>query len=137
MPRATTTESLLRISTGNEKQDQIVRRILMAINTNEVHMELQAVYETEFHLNEEYYGDFNDIGVTVRYAKKLFGIAGRYTLQLEVDSMEDTIEVSGAMASKAWNLCKKQEREAERKSTVSDESLQGLADMLGLNEPGE
>jgi hypothetical protein len=129
MPRKTTAETLRKLATGNLKQDAVVQKILLAINDHEFTMERQPVYEDLYTLNEEFYGDYNGIGVTARYAKKPFGISGRYCLIIETDS--DQFELKGTVAHKAWRLSEKQENERE-KTDIPENVLDELTEKLGL-----
>lgn len=132
MPRKTTISSLSKLSCGDEKKDKIARAILYKISTNELMVERQAVYDDLDHMNEEFFGEYGDLGITIRYAKRKTGIAGRKYLVIE--SERETLEIGGPIGAKAWNLAETQERQFERveERSVSDESLDDIAAQLGI-----
>ncbi len=138
MPRKFTKQSLTKLKTnGNEQTDKILQDIIMAIHNSNFELERQEDYirEDEYGIEfdtQEYYGEYEvgetSIGVTVRYCKKISGLAGRYQIEAETDL--NVLMGNAEYSACAWSRVKYQ---LEHKHEKIDEStLNKLVDMMGL-----
>tara|TARA_R110000765_G_scaffold394189_1_gene487658 strand:+ start:404 stop:820 length:417 start_codon:yes stop_codon:yes gene_type:complete len=138
MPRITTAKSLMTITSKKHTEETltIARTILLKIHDGEIPMERQEVYDNMIDLEdtlvEEFYGEFNGLGITARKEVKTSKKSGRMHLVIESD--HQTIEIPGPAGAKAWVLCNNAEKKSEEKieDLVQPETLDNLKDLLGL-----
>jgi len=129
--RKTTRESLTKMFSDSSKNSQIAIELLLKISENQITMERQAIYEADdIYFNEEFYGEYKDLGITVRFQKKQLGITGKYYMLIETDT--ETVEYKTQIAGKAWGLCLKQENVRDDEFVAKDETLDDL--LLQLTE---
>lgn len=138
MPRATTQKTLenLKSKKHTDETVAIARALLWKIETREIVMERQEIYDNMTDnvdtLVEEFYGEFEGLGVTSRFEKKVSGLSGRKFFVIESD--KETIEICGPIGAKSWVLSNKQEKymELEEERTVSTETISDLTKLLGI-----
>ena len=129
--KKTTRASLIKLFSGDSQNSKIAIELLLKINDGEISMERQDVYESDdIYFNEEFYGEFKDLGITVRFQKKQLGITGKYYMLIETET--ETVEFKTRVASKAWSLCLKQENIKEDEYVAKPEVLDDL--LLQLTE---
>ena len=109
----------------------------MAIHNREFTLERLEDYirEDEYGIEsdtKEYYGEYNEgktsLGVTIRYGKKMSGLAGRYKIEVETDF--NTIEGNAEYSACAWKRVEYQMTRKDEK--VDEESLNGLIELMGI-----
>ena len=131
--RKTTRANLEKMFNENTKNSQIAIELLLKISDGKIDMERMAIYESDdIYFNEEFYGEYKDIGITVRFQKKQLGITGKYYIFIETDT--ETVEFKTRIACKAWNLCVKQENIKDSQFVAKDETLDDLLNQLTEDE---
>jgi hypothetical protein len=127
--RKTNRASLEKMFTGKDKNSLVAIEMLLKIETQELKMERQSVYEyDDIYFVEEFYGEIGNLGVTVQYKKKQLAITGKYYMFIETD--KERIEYKTRVASKAWSLCNKAERIKEDSIVASEEALDDILSQL-------
>ena len=130
MGRKTTRETLKKIVTGKgEAIDKLVREILYKIYKGDCVMNQQEEYEDDEFSYKEFYGEFDQIGVTSRQKKKLEGNNSHYFLLVETEDC--VITVSATAAAKAWNLTLNQIKNHSQK--VDEKHINDICNQLGIS----
>jgi hypothetical protein len=138
MARHFTKESLTKLkSNGNDQTDKILQDIIMAIHNCDFELERLEDYirEDEYGIEsdtKEYYGEYKvgetTLGVTIRYGKKMSGLAGRYKIEVETDF--NMIEGNAEYSAAAWRRVEYQM--AHKSEKIDEGSLNNLINLMGI-----